>query len=406
MNVNRLKEFRMIIVAAVVAVATVLIAWRWIFSQDSIQAFVNARIVDIRAPIPGVWQPNKHNIEVGKLLPAGRLLGEIDGKSVNPLAVELRLQKADLKRNMGEVQDIITNLEGRIATRKQRLNGFQTLLTQQHQMQTEDGSFNLSAMKASLKEAEHEQRLLQSKYRRIDELATRGLVSDFERESTQFTHQMAQARIAALRSKLHQAQLNLQADELGLQLDGAMTFSYPQLRVEELEDEIRDLGLDLQFQQTSLSSLKAQYAVVSDAKHLEDHRRLMTDKSMLVWSIEAQGETQVAREQPIIRVIDCSDIWVEAFVDESAAAHYKTGDPVDISAVSGEGTWLGEVRFIRYGSGRITVGQPVTAPPPEIARRQLPVRVATVMIGLKESENKDGMLSCPVGLSVKVSHPG
>jgi len=406
MNVNRLKEFRVIIVAAIVAVATALIAWQWIFSQDSIQAFVNARIVDIRAPIPGVWQPNTNNIEVGKLLPAGRLLGEINGEAVNPLAVDLRLQAADLERNMAAVQDIITNLQGRITTRENRLSSFQALLVRQHQMQTEDGSFNLSAMQASLKEAEHQHNLLQSKYRRIDELATRGLASDFERESTLFSHQMAQQRIAALRSKLHQARLNLQADEMGLQLDGAMTFSYPQLRVEELEDELRDLKLDLQFQQTSLSSLKAQYAVVSDAKQREDHRRLVTDKSMLVWSVEAQGETQVAREQPIIRVIDCSDIWVEAFIDESVAAHYNAGDAVRIAAVSGEGNWLGEVRFIRYGSGRITVGQPVTAPPPEIARRQLPVRVATVIIRLNASENKSGMLSCPVGLSVKVSRPG
>jgi len=393
------------VIAAVVAAASVIITWRWLFSQNSIQAFFNARIIEIRSPIQGVWKPNSENVAVGNQLLPGRELGEVDGKLVNPLAIELRLREAALRQNIAVVQDTIQNTEGRIATRQQRLTSFEELLADQNSMQATYSGLTLSSAEALLAEANHEKNLMKTKYRRIDELARLGLVSELEHTSTRLTHQMAQARTAALRSQLSKAQLDLKANELGLQLEGTMTFSYPRLRVEELEDKLRDLSLDLQSHQTSLTSLKAQYEVVSNTKAFEDYRQIVTDKSVLIWSIEAQGETHVIRGQPLIRVIDCSDIWVEAFVDERAAASYHKGDEVEISAINNQGKWQGEVQFIRYGSGRITLGQPVTAPPPEISRRQLPVRVATLIVRLSTNTRNDREgLSCPIGLSVKVRH--
>ena len=72
------------------------------------------------------------------------------------------------------------------------------------------------------------------------------------------SHREAEAQVEVLRSRREQIRLDSEADRLGLQLGGTMTFSYPQLRVSEIELEIKDLKLDLNVQQARLGALRKQ----------------------------------------------------------------------------------------------------------------------------------------------------
>lgn len=402
--VRKLVYYRVYIIAVIVIAFSSLTAWRWIFNQDSIQAFVNARVIEVRSPIAGIWTPNNQLVEVGKIIKTGELFGEVKGSDVNTIAVNLKLQMAELERSIANRVENIRNLRERIDNRLNRLSNFQQILTNQMSLKTQNGEHNLTEVEAQLSEARYEYTYTQSKAKRINAIAKNGLVSNFEQEQTEISQQMANARVVALMSKLEKAKLEFKADQLGLQLDGVMTFSYPQMRVEELEDELKDLNLDLKLNQVELKSLKQQLQIVTYAQQKEDYRFLAMDRPSLVWSIEAQGAAQVAREETLFRIIDCSDLWVEAFVDESAASVYKQGDQVNVSPINGNEIWNGRVQFIRYGTGRITIGQPITAPPPEIARRQLPVRVATLIIQVELQSHNNDSGQCPAGLSVTVQH--
>ncbi|WP_152640405.1 hypothetical protein [Xanthomonas sp. MUS 060] len=83
------------------------------------------------------------------------------------------------------------------------------------------------------------------------------------------------------------------------------------------------------------------------------------------------------------------------------------GTRVKVRAYYGGGNeWDGEVVSVRYGAGRVTVGQYLVDPPPEVLRRQLPVRVATVRIRVNWGRSDADAPLCNVGRSVEVLHDG
>ena len=64
--------------------------------------------------------------------------------------------------------------------------------------------------------------------------------------------------------------------------------------------------------------------------------------------------------------------------------------------------WKGRVETIRAGTGRFEVGKYVVEPPPEITRRQLPVKVATVRIKVDWQKPARFDKFCLAGRSVNV----
>lgn len=394
---------RLHILAATVVFASGYTAWNWVYDSDSIQAFVNARVIEVRSPISGTWMPEPDTVRAGAFVPGGKTFGKVKGVNNNPLALSLRLQRADLERKIAIQLESISSLKGRLKSRVRELSRFQHLLSQQTELQAKNWSVTLNEAEAELAEATVRSQLREKQLRRTRELEGKGFVSEEELDVTEMSHREAEAQVEVLRSRREQIRLDSEADRLGLQLGGTMTFSYPQLRVSEIELEIKDLKLDLNVQQARLGALRKQKNLVSLEQRQEEKRVISSTFPVLIWSVETQGVTQVSTNQPLLRVIDCSNIWVEAFVNERAAATYHLGSLVRVSPIGRPEHWEGEVEFVRYGTGRVSIGQPVTEPPPEISRRQLPVRVATVKIRVDWQKKNTGVESCPVGLSVNVS---
>jgi len=398
-----LAKHRLYILAATVVFASGYTAWDWVYDDDSIQAFVNARVIDVRSPISGTWMPEPDAVRAGAYILGGEAFGKVKGADNNPLALSLRLQRADLERQTAVHLESIASLKGRLQSRESELSRFQYLLARQIELRAKNWSIALDEAEAELAEGIARSELRKSQSRRIRALAGKGFVSEDELEAAEMSHHEAAARVEALRSRQEQILLDSEADELGLQLGGMMTFSYPQLRVEEIELEIKDLKLDLKVRQAQLDALRKQVNQVSLEQEREERRIVSTGFPVLIWSVETQGVAQVSMNQTLLRVIDCSNMWVEAFVNERAASTYRQGSLVRVSPIGSPEHWNGKVEFVRYGTGRVSIGQPVTEPPPEISRRQLPVRVATVKIRVDWPDENNGIGSCPVGLSVKVS---
>jgi multidrug resistance efflux pump len=241
---------------------------------------------------------------------------------------------------------------------------------------------------------------------RSQKLLDDGAISSAEAEESLLRAKMAQDFVAEVGSRLAGQKVLIKAAQEGLQLvDGARSFSYPQIQVIELETEVADIQeqiIELNRQQEVL-----QTGIDRTAQELAAQKKvtLLMPVKGVIWSIDAQSGEIVNANAPILRVIDCQNVWIEAFVGEAVANSLKSGQVAEIRILGSQEVFLGKVQTLRAGTGRVTVGQYVVDPPPEIERRQLPVKVSTLRIGVDWTHTPLPEKFCGAGLSAQVSFP-
>ncbi len=95
----------------------------------------------------------------------------------------------------------------------------------------------------------------------------------------------------------------------------------------------------------------------------------------LIWSITGKSGEQANSNTLVMEVINPSRIWVDAFFAERHAKELKPGLPATIRSLDSTASWRGHLESIRAGVGRIAYDTTVAIPPPEMAKRQIAVRV-------------------------------
>jgi hypothetical protein len=104
-----------------------------------------------------------------------------------------------------------------------------------------------------------------------------------------------------------------------------------------------------------------------------------------------------------IQLLNCQNLWIDAFINETDANKLVIEQKAEINLDrSTDVQWQEEVETIRAGVGRVKVGQYVVQPPPEIARRQLPTRVAAVRIKVNWKQIPESNDFCLAGRNVNV----
>jgi multidrug resistance efflux pump len=95
----------------------------------------------------------------------------------------------------------------------------------------------------------------------------------------------------------------------------------------------------------------------------------------LIWSITGKSGEQANSNALVMEVINPSRIWVDAFFAERHAKELKPGLRAAIRSLDSTASWRGHLESIRAGVGRIAYDTTVAIPPPEMAKRQIAVRV-------------------------------
>jgi multidrug resistance efflux pump len=211
-------------------------------------------------------------------------------------------------------------------------------------------------------------------------LNTRGVASQATLDDIIAANKAAAAEVDAQKARIAQHEAELEASALGLDFGGARTMGQPLTRLRELRSEVIDLEQQQQELRRSLEAEKAELVVIDGELRRQNKVQLSAPQSAVIWSIDARPGENVAGGSPILQLVDCRQIWVEAFFDESNAPAFAINQPVKVRLIHGGKLWTGTVETIRAGTGRVTVGDSVVLPPPEISRRQLPVRVITVRV--------------------------
>lgn len=95
----------------------------------------------------------------------------------------------------------------------------------------------------------------------------------------------------------------------------------------------------------------------------------------LIWSIAGKTGEEVNTNTLVMEVLNPANIWVEAFFAERHARELKPGLPAHIRSLDSAAAWRGRLQSIRAGVGRLAYDTTVAVPPPEMAKRQIAVRV-------------------------------
>lgn len=369
----------------------------------SVQAFVNGEISFVRASIPGVLELNSEKIRLSNQLEKGTQIGTIKSNVENPRVSVLKIDKQQLETRIQDIQQQISGVKQQIVNRDELMKLFKQQTDIQKNLQHNYARQQIKQFEEQLIQSQAVEKLAFAEAQRYNFLSKQGVVSLSKVESEIAKAQQASGKVKETQSQIEQAKLALEATKGGLQLEGTRTLSYPEMRVYQLEVELTDLKQQEKNLEKQLQSIQAQ--LVSTSKELQAQQTVsvLAPTTGVIWSIDTQRQEKVEANKSIIQVLNCNNLWVEAFVSEMDANKLVIGQAAEIILSGLNNTqWKGRVETIRAGTGRIEIGQYVVEPPPEIARRQLPIRVATVRIKVDWQKTSRFGDFCLAGRSVNV----
>ncbi len=242
---------------------------------------------------------------------------------------------------------------------------------------------------------------------RLASLAKEGAETISRSENKIAEAQQAEAVVKEAQSRIELAKLNLEATKAGLQLEGTRTLSYPETRLLELDVELTDLKEQERILSKQIQSIQSQLSITSKELFSQQNVLVIAPTTGVIWSIDSQPQEIVEANKSIIQLLNCQNLWIEAFINETDVSKIVVGQEAQINLNNSSNVqWKGRVETIRAGTGRFEVGQYVVEPPPEIARRQLPVRVAAVRIKVDWQKTPRFDDFCLAGRSVNVRFVG
>lgn len=352
--------------------------WNNYRKTTSSQAYINGIIVPVRAPITGTFKisGNVSELTPGEKVEAGIVIGRIE----NPRAdSQLATTQQQLRSQVQQAKKQLENIQDKIANRQQSLQKVANKSNQENALQVESSQAQVNRRYNELQEAREAAEFARREAQRFRALGAAGAISRNRVEEEVTEAQRAQETVEARQAQLAQAKANLAAAKAGLDLEQGNSFSYPQVRRQELLTEIADLQLQREELKTQLEQQTSELTTADQQLQLQTSAAVKMPTTGVVWSVEtppsSQGTT-ISSGDTIFRVVQCNKTWVEAFFSENEIEELYIGAPAQIKLLAGNHTFSGRVQRIRAGVGRVSPGQESAVPPPDQVRREVAVRLS------------------------------
>ncbi|MGG6265223.1 HlyD family secretion protein [Leptolyngbya sp. AN03gr2] len=384
------KTLRLTLALSVLGLAG---AWGWkqLTEAQSRSAYINAEVVSVKLPISGTLQLN--SLQPGQQLTAGTKLGEVR----NPRNAELEIKRNQLRSQIQLNQKQLITIRQTIADQLQQIGQFKVESQSGQRLEVNSAQNQVQQLSSELDKAKYEAKSAQADADRYRVLLEEGATSAALAEKNQAQANQAWAMVNSAKARLDQAIQQLTAAESGLQIGGSRTLSYSEIRQRELQTDIAELQRQLSTVQTQLNSAINELKEIEPQIKLNQSAEVKSPFDGTIWSVDAKPSEFVNAGAPIVRVMNCANVWVDAFFSE-ADSHYLAPGMMLPVKISGGQTLQGKVESIRGGTGR-RVGQDVAIAPPTSLRQQVSVRIAIPSATLPPQQ------FCFVGRTVEVTVP-
>jgi multidrug resistance efflux pump len=312
-----MKSFKIIIGLLLISGALYVVLGEQL-TGASANAFVNARLTTIRAPIAGELEL------VSRPLGAQVRVGDPLGSVEDPLVDSMRL--ADLEREQAEAQVDIDRLHQTIITFESSIDALRTRATiyreerkRQLEAQGQSAQSTTAAAEARLKFAELTRQ-------RSARLSRRGIATAEAFEQAQSLAEVSELELASARAQATQTAVALSASERGVFLgDGFNDAPYSEQRISEIDVQRLELQAQLQGKQAALKILQDRLANERLRVNKLSAAALSANVNGALWDyLSASGEI-IQRGQDVIRLIDCDSAIVTLSVSESLYNTLRVG---------------------------------------------------------------------------------
>ena len=180
-----------------------------------------------------------------------------------------------------------------------------------------------------------------------------------------------------LRAELNDTELRLSKQEQIFQLYESLYKDNltPKLRFMEEETFVSICRKAVEQKKEQLRSAEERVRQVEQLVTLQRHATVTMPFDGVVWAVRAQNGCQVGSQEAVAQIVDPTNYWVEAFINERHVDKFAVGTLVNIRTVDGEETWSGRVESVRAGVGRLDPESFVALPSSDLTRRRIAVRV-------------------------------
>lgn len=310
------------LLAIAVAIAIGWIPVQRLLATTSTEATVNARVINLRAPIDGTVLIQAPTLAVGTTVEPGEQLLEI----TNSRADRGRLD--DLRRTVSA----LTSEAAALTTRLEQLRTLQADLRAQRDAFQEGRIRQLEARAAELQvqitsaEAQHadaEEALDRSKKLNATGAQTTATLLHAERDS-----KVTKFAIDAAKLRLQGNQIELEAARKGLFVgDSYNDLPRSAQRLDEIGQQIVEASSQLDERKSRLAYLKTE--LDAEARLFEAHSTAEVNATVRgrVWEVLTANSEEVRVGQDLLRVLDCGGAVVTATVSEAVYNKLYVGQP-------------------------------------------------------------------------------
>jgi len=395
---NFFRWFRVIFGVGLVVTAGYLF-WQRQSKVVSRVGYINAELITIHAPITGILTLER--VDVGGVLPEGLVIGSITNDRNPQIEIDVENLRSRLRLAKSQLQSV----NQRLSTRQRLVDFLTEKAISQALLDMEFFRANLDRTRSELRQAQASLNLARKEAQRFTRLAQEGVVSQQRADQAIAELKTAEAIVLSRQAEVDRSISALNATQQGLQLDSARTFSFPQIRLLDLEREIADLTQEKRQIEVSILALEQELRKAQVQLNLQRSAKLKSPVKAVVWSVNVRTGrlgVPIGAGTPILQLLDCQEVWATALVAEQENRRLQLGQPAEARLLDGTNrTYKGRVRSIRGGVGRVPAGVDVAIPPNELVRNELEVQITLDDRG----EELAGGRFCSVGQSVEVVFP-
>jgi multidrug resistance efflux pump len=149
----------------------------------------------------------------------------------------------------------------------------------------------------------------------------------------------------------------------------------PARQRDEIENSLKLAKSIVENKTSQLTHLKEQFAGVDAQLKLQKGGSIVSPVDGVIWSMLSKDGEYVTMGNEIIQLVNPQQIWIDAFFGEKFAEKLRPGMKVGIKAIGLNEHWIGEIVFIRGGSGRVVYDAAVEIPPKALSSRLVAVRI-------------------------------
>lgn len=356
------------------------------------EAIVEVRTLTLQSPIEGLITTLE--VQAGSVVNKGQSLFQVTNSRVPKPRVgdlQIELSAAQAKLRMIQLQE---ERAGRV------LGDADKDFARQSNLQISRQREELNALLRKRLQAEQEASFAERNYARRNQLYTQGAIAfdEVDRAATSLAQAREEVRVSGNRIKAQQQVL--EAAQRNLTLIATRGGADPETLLRESRIDLEVVQEEKQAQQFRIQELQNQ---LNQAKKEYDTQRFANITSpvdAVVWTIDHYAGSSVKEQETVLRLLDCSERWVNTYVREGDIKNLYIGQDAEVSLYGSKDKLRGKISLIRSGIGRSSSGSDIIPLLPINMYRESQVRVS---LEAESKLSKDPGHLCFSGYTGKVT---